>query len=85
MYLVMAVIAILVVCVFSTGGGTALAAQPPELQTAHWRLTTADDWHAGTLDGLMAVADEGGDGALTLGLIYCTGICIVRARAGSAS
>ncbi len=66
MYPVMAMIAILIVYAFCMGGGTALAVQPPELQTAHWRLTTDGDWHAGTLDGLMVAADEKGDGTLTL-------------------
>jgi hypothetical protein len=65
LYAVTALIAVLVLCVPCVTGATALAANPPKPQVAHWTLTTADDWRSGTLDGLMIV-DEEGDGTLTL-------------------
>ena len=60
LYPVMAVIAILVLCAFCTTVAIALAAQPPELQVAHWALTSADDWRSGTLGGLTELLANGG-------------------------
>ena len=57
---------ILALSLLLTLGPAARAAPPSTLRINHWTLTSAADWHAGTLDGLTVLAEDGGEGTLSL-------------------